>query len=248
MASFWRELKRRSVFRVGLAYLAAAWLLLQVAEMVLSSFAAPAWIIQTLIFSFAVGFPVALLLAWFYELTPEGLKADSDVEAAEGPRFKGRHFDFAIIAVLVFAVGFLLVANYVIEADAVIDNIMPYRLVPTHRLCNHRLGTNPIGGGHQDRVPSLEQVIQSKHAAKGPDASQDRRGVGALDHLPHPLKGPHLGLDIHTGIRVSAQVALPRLQRRFFVSTCRNILSVLRPIKVDEPHSSIGPLPGLGQT
>ncbi len=82
MTSFWGELRRRNVLRVGVAYLAATWLLVQVADVVLSNFDAPAWIIQALIFSSALGFPV--VLGWFSELTPEGIKAASEVEVVEG--------------------------------------------------------------------------------------------------------------------------------------------------------------------
>ena len=82
MTSFWGELRRRNVLRVGVAYLAATWLLVQVADVVLSNFDAPAWIIQALIFSSALGFP--LVLGWFSELTPEGIKAASEVEVVEG--------------------------------------------------------------------------------------------------------------------------------------------------------------------
>ena len=108
--TFFGELRRRNVFRVGIAYLAAAWLFLQVADMVLSNFAAPAWIIQALVFSFALVFPFVLLLAWFYELTPEGVKATSELDVVEAAKFAGRKVDFAIIGllVLVLAVGFLL--------------------------------------------------------------------------------------------------------------------------------------------
>ena len=109
MASFWQELRRRNVFRVGIAYLAAVWVLIQVADVVLPNLGSPAWIMQALIFSAALGFPLALLLAWFYELTPTGIKTASEAEAQGGARFSGRKLDFAIIALLVLAVGFLLV-------------------------------------------------------------------------------------------------------------------------------------------
>jgi len=115
MPSFFGELRRRNVFRVGIAYLAAVWLLIQVADVVLSNFAAPAWIIQALIFSLALGFPFVLALAWFYELTPEGVKAASDLEVVEGVKFTGRKLDFAIIGLLVLAVGFLLGRDYVLD-------------------------------------------------------------------------------------------------------------------------------------
>ncbi len=78
--SFFGELRRRNVFRVGIAYLAAVWVLIQVADVVLPNVGAPEWIIQALIFSSALGFPLALLLAWFYEWTPEGIKAASEHE------------------------------------------------------------------------------------------------------------------------------------------------------------------------
>ena len=78
--SFFGELRRRNVFRVGIAYLAAVWVLIQVADVVLPNVGAPEWIIQALIFSSALGFPLALLLPWFYEWTPEGIKAASEHE------------------------------------------------------------------------------------------------------------------------------------------------------------------------
>ena len=77
--SFFSELRRRNVFRVGFAYLAGVWLVLQVADVVLPSFGAPAWIIQVLVLSFALGFPLALVLAWVYQLTPDGIRG-RDIE------------------------------------------------------------------------------------------------------------------------------------------------------------------------
>ncbi len=127
--SFFGELRRRNVFRVGIAYLAAAWLLVQVADLVLSNFDSPAWIIQALIFSTALGFPLTLVLAWFYELTPEGIKAASDVEAVEAVRFTGRKIDFVIIGLLVLAVGFLLLRSPLESRGSVLPNsvaVLPF--------------------------------------------------------------------------------------------------------------------------
>ena len=69
--SFWGELKRRNVVKVGAAYAIVAWLIVQVAAAVLPNFDAPRWIVQTVVFLLVLGFPVALLLAWAYEVTPE---------------------------------------------------------------------------------------------------------------------------------------------------------------------------------
>jgi TolB-like protein/Tfp pilus assembly protein PilF len=121
MASFWVELRRRNVIRVGIAYLAVVWVLIQVADVVLPNVGGPAWILQALMASSALGFPLALVLAWFYELTPEGIKAAAEVEAVDAVRFMGRKLDFAIIGLLVIAVGFLVVVNYVVDEEASLE-------------------------------------------------------------------------------------------------------------------------------
>ena len=72
-------MKRRKVFRVSIAYIITAWALAQVAELMLESFAAPEWVVRAILVVLIIGFPVAALLAWAYELTPEGIKLDRDV-------------------------------------------------------------------------------------------------------------------------------------------------------------------------
>lgn len=68
--SFFGELRRRNVFRMGIAYLAAVWVLIEVADTLVPIIGAPPWILQALVFSGALGFPLALVLAWVYEWTP----------------------------------------------------------------------------------------------------------------------------------------------------------------------------------
>jgi hypothetical protein len=71
--NFFAELKRRNVYKVAVAYAVIAWLLLQGASIVLPSFEAPAWTMKVLILALAVGLPVAVVLAWAFEITPEGI-------------------------------------------------------------------------------------------------------------------------------------------------------------------------------
>jgi TolB-like protein/Tfp pilus assembly protein PilF len=75
------ELKRRNVFRAGLAYLVSAWIFAQVADLVLSSFKAPDWAMQVLLLFLGLGFIGVVIFSWAYELTPEGIKRDADVSA-----------------------------------------------------------------------------------------------------------------------------------------------------------------------
>ncbi|QFU77260.1 hypothetical protein EY643_17225 [Halioglobus maricola] len=83
MSSFFSELKRRNVFRVAIAYLVLAWLVLQVTDLVAPPLGLPEWTMSMVIFLGSVGFPFALLFAWAFELTPEGLKRSEDVEPTE---------------------------------------------------------------------------------------------------------------------------------------------------------------------
>jgi hypothetical protein len=103
------ELRRRNVFRVGTAYLVAAWLLLQVADIVLENIGAPGWVMQVFMLLLAIGLPVALILAWAFELTPEGVKRESEVDRSQSitPQ-TGQKLNRIIIAMLVLAVGLLL--------------------------------------------------------------------------------------------------------------------------------------------
>src|SRR5438094_6552889 len=78
--NFLAELKRRNVYRVAVAYAVVGWLVIQVSSTVLPTFHAPEWVVQTLVVLVALGFPIALVIARAFELTPEGLKRTEDVD------------------------------------------------------------------------------------------------------------------------------------------------------------------------
>ena len=81
MGDLFQELKRRKVFRVAAAYVVIAWLLIQVTSTVLPTFNAPDWVNQSIILLFVIGFPVTIFLAWAYELSPDGIKSEADVQS-----------------------------------------------------------------------------------------------------------------------------------------------------------------------
>jgi TolB-like protein/Tfp pilus assembly protein PilF len=112
------ELRRRNVFRVGVAYAIVAWLLVEVASVVLPTFEAPEWVMKVFTFLLILGFPLALIFAWAFELTPEGIRREESVDRAESIRQQtGRKLDFAIIGLLAVALIFVVVDNYVLEAE-----------------------------------------------------------------------------------------------------------------------------------
>lgn len=113
--SLFAELKRRNIFRVGVAYVIVAWLLIQVASILLPTFQAPEWVMRVFTLFVFLGFPLAIFLAWVYELTPEGIKAAS----SSGPdkyhtRTTGQQLNYTIITLLALAVVFLALDNYVL--------------------------------------------------------------------------------------------------------------------------------------
>jgi TolB-like protein len=112
------ELKRRNVFRVGVAYAIVAWLLIEVASVIFPGLHLPDWTLTFLIVLVVAGFPLALIFVWAFELTPEGIKPAKEVAPAESIRhLSGRKLDFAIIGLLAIAVVFLVVDNYVLEDE-----------------------------------------------------------------------------------------------------------------------------------
>ena len=137
MSRLFDELKRRNVFRVGIAYLVAAWLLLQVTDVVAPLLSLPGWVPRFVLLLLAIGFFPALIFAWAFELTPEGIQRERDVERGESIRHRtGRKLDRVIIAMLALAVVYLVVANYVFEdgtppaAPAVMEKsiaVLPFR-------------------------------------------------------------------------------------------------------------------------
>ncbi len=99
------ELKRRNVLRMTVLYAVAAWLIMQVAGALIDLAKLPDWIGTTILWLLAVGFPIALIFSWFYELTPEGLSLEKDVERSDSiTHVTGRRLDFIVISLLLAAV------------------------------------------------------------------------------------------------------------------------------------------------
>ncbi|MCH7830996.1 MAG: tetratricopeptide repeat protein [Proteobacteria bacterium] len=99
------ELKRRNVLRMAVLYAVAAWVILQVAEVLIELAKLPDWIGTTTLWLLAVGFPIALIFSWFYEITSEGISLEKDVDRAESiTHVTGRRLDFIVISLLCAAV------------------------------------------------------------------------------------------------------------------------------------------------
>jgi TolB-like protein/Tfp pilus assembly protein PilF len=104
--NFFAELKRRNVYKVAVAYAVVSWLLLQAASIFLPAFDAPQWVMKIFIIVIIFGFPVALIFSWAFEITPEGIKLESEIEPSNSiARRTGRKIVAVTIALAVVAAG-----------------------------------------------------------------------------------------------------------------------------------------------
>ena len=155
--SFFQELKRRNVFKVGFAYLVIAWLAAQVLDLVLGTFGMPEWAMKAVLVLLAAGFVVSLLLAWIYELTSEGIRKESEIEEKGFPAPKASHWVYNVI------IGVLaLVATYLFLT---------------------REPSTPHGASDIDALIARPSVIVLPFANISGNAAQDYLAFGVTDEL-----------------------------------------------------------------
>jgi TolB-like protein/Flp pilus assembly protein TadD len=161
---FLGELKRRSVFRVGAAYLVAAWLLIQIADTVFPYLGLSDGAIARIIMLLAIGFVPALIFAWIFEWTPEGLKRDRDVrQDIRGPSGIGRRIDYVIMAMLTVAVAIFSYDRFVAPLGGgrvtVIANEHPaIAVLPFENRSARDEDVYFVDGIHDDILTSLAKI------------------------------------------------------------------------------------------
>jgi len=111
--SFFAELKRRNVVRVSIAYAVASWVLVQIGDIAAQNFEAPAWVMKMFITALFVGFPVVLFFSWAYEITPEGIKKESEIDRSQSiSRETGKKLEYITIALLVVAISIIAIDRF----------------------------------------------------------------------------------------------------------------------------------------
>src|SRR4029077_7228152 len=110
--NFLVELKRRNVYKVAVAYAVVGWLLVQVATQVFPFFEIPNWAVRLVVLAIVIGFPVALVIAWAFELTPQGLKRTEDVDLATQGQRKSHVWIYVVIIGAVFSIGLIFIGRY----------------------------------------------------------------------------------------------------------------------------------------
>jgi TolB-like protein/Tfp pilus assembly protein PilF len=106
LGNFFSELKRRNVYKVAVAYVIAAWLIIQAASILLPTFEAPTWVMKVIVMLLVLGFPAALIFSWAFEMTPEGIVRESDVDVGKSiTHHTGRKIVALTIVLAIIAAG-----------------------------------------------------------------------------------------------------------------------------------------------
>ena len=195
--SFFAELKRRNVFRVAIAYVVVAWVIAQVTELALDSFGTPDWVMKTVLLLLVMGFPMAVFFAWAFELTPEGIKKEKDIDRSESITHNtGRKLDYIIIGVLVLAIGILLTDRFPgdDEVDAPAANEKSIAVLPFVNISSDEEQEYFSDGITEEILNSLATVKELKVAGRTSSfafkgKNDDLRKIGDLLGVEHILEG-----------------------------------------------------------
>ena len=110
MKRFFSELKRRNVYKIAVAYAVVAWLLIQAASILFPTFEAPPWVMKIFVTAVFFGFPIALVLAWAFELTPEGIKRTNEIEP--GQRLGNRAWIYIVLIAGAISIGLFFLGRF----------------------------------------------------------------------------------------------------------------------------------------
>src|SRR5437773_6069127 len=108
---FFGELKRRNVYKGAVAYAVVAWLLMQIASQIFPFFEIPNWVVRLVVLALILGFPIALIIAWAFEATPEGIKRTEAADAA-GQQSRGGAWIYVVLIGAALSVGLFFIGRY----------------------------------------------------------------------------------------------------------------------------------------
>jgi TolB-like protein/cytochrome c-type biogenesis protein CcmH/NrfG len=199
---FLTELKRRNVYKVAIAYAIVAWLLLQAASILFPTFEAPPWTMKVFVAVVALGFPIALVLAWAFELTPEGIKRAEDVDVSKSVRRKtGRKLDFFIIAVLLLVISILLFQRLHPNVSPTVSSTLEKSIAV---LPFDNLSRDPDNAYFSD---GIQDEILTKLAGIGDLKVISRKSTAKYKSTPEDLKTVARDLGVATVLEGSVQRA-----------------------------------------
>ncbi|HSG98297.1 MAG TPA: hypothetical protein VLA11_09930 [Woeseiaceae bacterium] len=210
--SFFAELRRRNVFRVGAAYVLLGWVVVQVTDTVSPALNLPEWTLSFVTWIGIIGFPFALFFAWAFELTPDGIKRELDVDRAESiTGATGRKLDIVLIGLLVVTIGFIFwdrdssAPERVAQAeDAPSDSIAVLPLINMSAAADNAFFA---GGVHEELLTNLSRirdlrVVSRTTALRYVDSDLSLRDIGRELGVRYIVEGSVRRIENHVRITV----------------------------------------------
>jgi TolB-like protein/cytochrome c-type biogenesis protein CcmH/NrfG len=216
MASVWAELQRRNVVKVAVLYVVASWLILQVADVLLLNLGAPEWAFGFVLGLLILFFFPALIFAWVFEITPEGLKREFEIDRSQSiTRETGRRLNLVTIAIVVAGAGLLLVDRFLLDRQvdaprrSAIDDTTPIVAVLPFKATGSDDGGFLAAGLHDDLLTRLAKldafkVISRTSMMEYANTTKNMRQIGEELGAGYVLEGGVQALGDR--VRVNAQL------------------------------------------
>ncbi|WP_068545139.1 hypothetical protein [Thalassotalea crassostreae] len=209
----WKEIKRRNVVKVSIAYLALAWLVIQVTSVAVPALNLPSNLNSVVFFIGLIGFPFAIFFAWAFELTPQGIMKTEQVKQGESVSIDtGRKLDFAIIALLLSALIFVLWDSYILEdsnSETITDTIPSIAVIPLINMSSNTDNEFFAAGIHEEILTKLSYIknlrVSSRTSTlKYIDSELSIKQIGEELNVRYIVEGSVRRMGNH--VRVTAQL------------------------------------------
>jgi TolB-like protein len=197
--NFFAELKRRNVYKVAVAYAVVGWLLVQVATQVFPFLEIPNWVVRLVIALVVVGFPIALVIAWAFEATPQGIKRTEDVDLSAASRSKKHTWIYIVVVGAAISVALFFLGRYTAgnAGVAVLPSAVAQKSIAVLPFVNMSADKNDeylSDGVSEELITALSKITglqvkarTSSFAFKG--KNEDIQKIGELLHVSHLLEG-----------------------------------------------------------
>src|SRR5210317_1348038 len=165
--SFFSELNRRNVFKVGIAHIVVAWLVAQVLQLVFESFGTPDWVMKTVLVLLATGLPFALFFAWAFEITPEGIKREHEVDRSQSitPQ-TGKKLNSLISMVMVLALAYFAYDKFVLSSERDAELVKAATQAATQQAIADQSASEPVLPTNEEKsIAVLPFVNMSEDAS-----------------------------------------------------------------------------------
>ena len=162
MSSFFSELKHRNVYKVAVAYAVVGWLLVQIATQTLPFFDIPNWAVRLVILLVVIGFPIALIIAWAFELTPEGLKRTESTAEPARKKSSGRAWVYVVIAGGLLSVGLFFLGRHTVSRTVVTDvaTTKSIAVLPFENLSEDKANSYFVDGMQDEVITRLAKIAE----------------------------------------------------------------------------------------